>query len=174
MMELTAIPRCFSTLLCIALVVLCTSCVSYRRIPTLGEAVEKEVLPRAYVSNAAEYRAEYKMLRYANRYHVVPDSSQADVRIELQPLQALPVGCVTPQLAVNFLSLGFYPVKFVQGYVFSYSEVSQGDRTDHREQINITSHMSWFHLFSFRKSRKRAIGKSLHPRAAARPILLSY
>ncbi len=156
------------------MVAILTSCVSYQRVAAPEEAAADTPLPKAYISNAADYRTEYKILRYANRYHLVADSAQADTRLELQPLQPIAVGCVTPQFAVSLFSLGFYTVEFLEGYVFAYSEVGKEERIDYREQVNLTKRRSWFHLFSLRKSRKKAIGQSLHPRAAARPILLSH
>ena len=59
------------------------------------------------------------------------------------------------------LTLGFYPVKTDVEYEVRYEEISNGQRSTIEKSVVVTTTTSWFHLFSPRKSRNKAIGRAL-------------
>ena len=72
-----------------------------------------------------------------------------------------PIGCITPQVTISLLTLGFYPVRYREGYIYEYDEIRGSEKETIRKEVSIEKIASWFHLFSFKKNRKKAIGKSI-------------
>ena len=83
------------------------------------------------------------------------------MKIELKELKSRPIGCITPQVTVTLFTLGFYPVRYHEGYVYEFDEISGGKIETIKKDVSIEKIVSWFKLFSFKKNRKKAIGKSI-------------
>lgn len=120
-----------------------------------------EIKLSAYVINADVFKPEYKILKYSKQYNLVEDSTNADVKIELKALKSSPIGCITPQVTVSLFTLGFYPVRYREGYVYEFDKISGSEIETIKKDVSIEKIVSWFHLFSFKKNRKKAIGKSI-------------
>ena len=139
-----------------------TSCVSFKASSQSTEPSRtSEPAKLAYVLNRDAQRSAYRILRHSPRYEFVRDSSQAEVHLSLLPLKAHWVPCLTPQATVLMLTLGFYPVKTDVDYEVRYEEISNGQRSTIEKSVVVTTTTSWFHLFSPRKSRNKAIGRAL-------------
>ena len=139
-----------------------TSCVSFKASSQSTEPSRtSEPAKLAYVLNRDAQRSAYRILRHSPRYEFVRDSSQAEVYLSLDSLVARPVPCLTPQATLTMLTLGFYPVKTDVGYDVRYEEISNGQRSTIEKSVVVTTTTSWFHLFSPRKSRNKAIGRAL-------------
>ncbi|WP_157974459.1 hypothetical protein [Lewinella sp. IMCC34183] len=138
------------------------SCVSFRAYPTAGvDENPKASVPTAYVSNRGAYRREYRILRHSGAYALVEDSLRADRTIELLELRTPYTLCITPHVTVSLLTLGFYPVKFPERYLFEYRTFVGNDTTVVSRGVEVIKTVSWFHRLSPRKSKAQAIGKSL-------------
>lgn len=150
-----------NSLLSLSLLVmlLSSSCMSYNVLDRVQEVQEPQ--QTAYITNAEDRRAEAKILKHSKRYILVDDSASADVRIELSRLGIAPMRCVTGQATVMFVTLGFYPVRFYEHYFFSYAEIEGDEQRLHEHHVTAEKVVSWFHLFSPKKSRRRVIGKSI-------------
>ncbi len=160
---------CYSYLI---IITLCSSCMSFRpsansiEIAT-GNQDSKTIT--GYVINSNEYKSEYRILKSSKKYNLVSDSSSATLEIELKGMTSIPLGCVTPQVTVSLFTLGFYPVIYTdtdtdtdtERYVFEYDEIMKSERIKIKQDVEIEKLVSWFHLFSPKKNRKRAIGKTL-------------
>ncbi len=116
---------------------------------------------KAYVINFSELTNEYKILKYSKKYNLIEDSTNADVKIKLKELKSTPIGCITPQVTVTLFTLGFYPVRYLERYVYEFDEISGSEIETIKKDVSIEKTVSWFHLFSFKKNRKKAIGKSI-------------
>ncbi len=138
-----------------------TSCISYSPMSDTNKKMASEIRT-GFVLNIDDYKREGRILKHSKRYELISDSASSDVSIELKRLGLSPAGCVTPQVTVMIFTLGFYPVRFREKYYFEYNEISKGVTTCYSESIEIEKIVSWFHLFSPRKSRNRAIGKSMN------------
>lgn len=116
---------------------------------------------KAYVINADKYKKEYKILNFSKKYQLVSDSAAASVQLQLKEMECLPLGCITPQFTVQLLTLGLCPVIYPERYKFKYDEIIDKQKKSFQQDVELERVVSWFHLFSFKKNRKKAIGKTL-------------
>lgn len=138
------------------------SCMSYKPVSDTNRIASNHEPPlKAYVLNAEEYKPEFKILKYSKKYDLVKDSASADVAIQLKKMKTYPIGCLTPQFTAMLFTLGFYPVRFLERYVYEYDEIHGSNKQSIQQKVGVEKTVSWFHLFSFKKNRKKAIGKSL-------------
>lgn len=140
--------------------IFCSSCMSFK-ITSNNTTNSNQNKLTGYVINAEEYKTEFKILKHSKKYNLIKDSTQADVFIALKDLTYLPIGCITPQVTLSFFTLGFYPVKYQERYIFEYEKISGSKKETLTKNIEIEKIVSWFHLFSFKKNRKKVIGKSV-------------
>lgn len=140
----------------------CSSCMSFKSLSNINRPVHTDQdRLKAYVINVEDFKSEYKILKYSKKYDIVEDSTNADVNIELKKMMLNPIRCVTPQVTVLLFTLGFYPVRYLEGYIFEYDEIRGRKKETIKKDVVIEKSVSWFHLFSFKKNRKKAIGKSI-------------
>jgi hypothetical protein len=115
----------------------------------------------AWINKSKELKFEYDVLRNSNLYRMTTDSTEAEVFIKLEEIEEDFIGCQNPQMTVLLFTLGFYPVESTKKYTFSFTEASKEGEKFFSKQISILKTTSWFHLFSTRKSKRKAIGVSL-------------
>lgn len=141
-----------------------SSCMAFHAVPAsdnLAYPPQESQRIQAFVLNAEEFRKEYKILQYSDKYELIEDSLAARVTIELKAMEIQPYGCITPQITVSLGTLGFFPVKYEEWYLFEYNEIRGEIVKNYQQGIQIEKVVSWFHLFSLKKNRKKVIGKSM-------------
>ena len=141
-----------------------SSCIAYRPTSLTGgktDTHDLKLIETAYVTNRENLGREYKILRYSGLYELVPERDSATVEIELQPLPPLPMMCLTSPVVVQAFTLGFYPVAYPANAIYSYTEIKNDQEVHYTLDCYVDAIVSWLHLFSSKKNKKKALGRAL-------------
>ena len=150
----------------------CSSCISFKPVASYSpqqDGFAYSEIPTAYVINADTLRTEYKILKASKRYHLTQDPT-AGIHIELKEMEYSSLNrCITPQITVLAFTLGFFPVKFSDTYLFQYDEKRENEKIRRQYYVELEKTVSWFHLFSPKKSKRRAIARGISSKANISP-----
>ena len=141
-----------------------SSCIAYRPTSLTGEKTDThdfKPTETAYVTNRESLGREHKILRHSGLYELVSDRDLATVEIELQPLRPLPMMCLTSPVVVQAFTLGFYPVAYPANAIYSYTEIKNDQEVTYTLDCYVDAIVSWLHLFSPKKNKKKALGRAL-------------
>ena len=135
------------------ILLLLSSCVSFKPSSSSTQIPIslKSVPIKGRVINADQFKKEYRILKSSSKFEILTDSTLSSSQIELKKMKPHFAGCVTPQVTVLILTLGFYPVRYTEKYIVEYDIITGDKRTNHTHEVEIEKMVSWFHLFSPKK-----------------------
>ncbi|TDP59458.1 hypothetical protein [Flavobacterium dankookense] len=146
-------------LLVVLLATLCSSCYSYKIYPKQYRKLENKQPKRsAYIENDT-LKKELKILAYSELFEIVSDSTTADLKIKLYPLEKSLV-CGQP-LTASMLTIGQLPVYLKDQYTYRFDEKENGKVTERKLELKIAQRVWFWDMFTFDKNFEKKSGKAV-------------
>jgi hypothetical protein len=143
----------------VALWVLCSSCYSFKIYPKEYRKLKNEhTRPNAYVINDT-LKEELKILKFSELFNIVNDSSSAELKIKLYPLEQTLV-CGQPFI-ISMLTLGQLPVYLHDMYLYKFDEIEKGMATQRELDLKIAQRVWFWDLFVFNKRFEENAGNAV-------------
>ena len=140
-----------------------TSCFSYHsQLDKYSRQAFNEIKkPNAYVINKAEFSKEFNILKKSNLYSLTEDST-TNLKIKLFELRPMiQVRCMTGPVTVLLFTLGQFPVRVPESYVFLFEEIENNKINSFKYELNIDKRIWFWDIFSWKKSRTRELALSM-------------
>ncbi len=102
---------------------------------------------------------ELKILKSSEIFTLVSDSSVADIKIKLYPIERSYV-CGQP-LTSSMITLGQMPVVLPDRYFFQFDEIEKGVSVERKFELKIAQRVWFWDMFSFRKRFEEKAGKAV-------------
>ena len=141
------------------LTILCSSCYSYKIYPKEYRKLENDSPKRiAYVENDT-LKKELKILASSELFEIITDSTKADLKIKLYPIEQSFV-CGQP-LTISMLTIGQLPVYLPDRYFYRFDEIENGKVTKRKLELKIAQRVWFWDMFAFNKKFEKKAGKSV-------------
>ena len=138
---------------------ICCSCYTYKIYPKEFRKLENNRAKRTvYILNDADTRTG-RILKASELFEIVTDSTMADLKIKLHPIQQSYV-CGQP-LTLSMITFGQFPVYLPDRYFFRFDEIEDGVVTEHRLELKIAKRYWFWDMLAFNKNFEKKAGKAL-------------
>ena len=104
-------------------------------------------------------KREFKILASSDIFVITSDSTSADIKVKLYPLEQSFV-CGQP-LTISMLTIGQFPVILPDRYLFKFDEIEQGVTTKRELELKIAKRVWFWDLFGFNKRFEQKAGKAM-------------
>ncbi|WP_411893698.1 hypothetical protein [Winogradskyella sp. A2] len=137
----------------------CTSCYTYKIYPKEYRKLENNN-PKltAYIVKDS-LKKEHKIMMSSDLFEIISDSSQADLKIKLYPLQQNFV-CGQP-LTISILTIGQLPVTLPDRYLYRFDEIKNDTVTERKLELKLAQRVWFWDIFSFNKKFEEKAGKAV-------------
>lgn len=146
-----------------------SSCYTYKVFPKEYRKLENSTYKyNAYVVNDLIHK-ELKILESSDIFNITTDSSKADLRIKLYPLEEIDAvqgytifGWNTGEdLSFGLITLGQLPISFDYRYRFKFDEIKQDAIIKRNFELKITHRIWFWDAFNFNKRFEEKASKAL-------------
>ncbi len=137
------------------------SCYTYKVYPKEYSKLKNTAIQKtAFIINETDsIKKELKILKASDLFVITNDSTKADVKIKLYPIQKSWV-CGQP-MVISMLTLGQLPIYFPDRYYYSFDEIEGDSVIKRRIELKIAQRVWFWDMFAFRKNFEKKAGKSL-------------
>lgn len=149
--------------------VLTNSCYTYKVFPKEFRKLENSTNKyNAYVVNDFLHK-EFKIIVSSNIFNITTDSSKADLKIKLYPMEEInAVDNYTifgwnagGDLSFGLITLGQLPIFYDETLLFQYDEIKQDIIIKRNFELKITRRIWFWDMFDFNKRFEEKAGKAL-------------
>jgi hypothetical protein len=114
----------------------------------------------AFIINESDsIKKELKILKSSDLFTIVNDSTKADIKIKLYPIQK---GWVCGQgMIASMVTLGQLPVYFPDRYYYQFDEIEGKFVIKRKIELKIAQRVWFWDMFAFRKNFEKKAGKLL-------------
>ncbi|WP_131494651.1 hypothetical protein [Flavobacterium aquatile] len=141
------------------LAALCSSCYCYKIYPKEYRKLENKNPKRSAYIVDKSLKKELKILSKSELFVIVEDSTKADLKIKLYPLEKS-FACGQP-LMVSMLTIGQLPVILPDRYSYHFDEIENGKITERKMELRIAQRIWFWDMFSFSKRFEKKAGKAV-------------
>jgi hypothetical protein len=143
----------------LALAAISSSCYCYKVYPKEYRKLQNTSPKRTVYIADQSLQKEMKILADSQLFTFIKDSTKADLKIRLYPLEKA-IACGQPMI-ISMLTLGQLPVIFPDKYYYRFDEIEKDKITTRKLELKIAQRVWFWDVFSFNKRFERKAGKAV-------------
>ena len=136
-----------------------SGCYTYKVFPKEYRKLENGTDKKnAYLINDS-LKKEAEILKYSDIFNITTDSTKADLKIKLYPIERNWV-CGQP-LTLSMITIGQMPVYLPDLYFFKFDEIQKDIIVENKMQLKLAKRVWFWDMFGFNKRFEEKAGKAL-------------